>query len=261
MKISDIIEFLRADAPWLDSNETRDILLCGNEDTQIQKIGVCWVATNQAISLAAEHGIHLIISHENPFYHMTTAPKRLALESERRKRQFLSAHDIAVYRCHDLWDKIPEVGVADVWAASLGFRFVRRTSSYIQHADIPRMTVRALALHVAKCLCPSGENGVYIFGDPDREVSALGMGTGAATDIFRMLDERPCDVCIVADDGISNFYQAQYAIDNDLPLIVVNHSCCEIAGIRNMVPYLQNHFPDLDVSYLEEGYTVTHVCV
>ena len=76
-----------------------------------------------------------------------------------------------------------------------------------------------------------------------------------------MLDNGPCDVCIVADDGISNFYQAQYAIDNGLPLIVVNHACCEIAGIRSMADYLKEQFPELEISYLEEGYTITHITV
>lgn len=261
MKIKNLIEQLTANAPWVNYNETRDIILCGSEDMDADRIGVCWVATNKVIDQAIEKGIHFIISHENPFYHMTTGPKKLAHESVKRKLARLNAHDITVYRCHDLWDMIPEVGVADMWAKRLGFDFTRVTSSYIQHATIPETTVRELAAHVADCLKQDGENGVYVFGDVDKKVSAIGMGTGAATDIFKMLDKQHCDVCIVADDGISNFYQAQYAIDNDLPLIVVNHSCCEIAGIKSMEQYLQNRFPELSVSYLEEGYTVTHICV
>lgn len=68
--------------------------------------------------------------------------------------------------------------------------------------------------------------------------------------------KHPCDACIVSDDGISNYYHAQYAIDNDLPLIVVNHSCCEIAGIKSMANYLEKQFPKIQVSHLEEGYTI-----
>lgn len=261
MKIKKIIETLTAGASWVDYNETRDIMLFGDDELDVDKIGVCWVATNQAIEQAVEKGIHFIISHENPFYHMTTGPKRLAHLSVEKKRGRLQENGIHVYRCHDLWDKIPEVGVADVWAKRLGYDFKRETSSYIQHAVIEETTVRELAVHVAEALKPDGENGVYIFGRPDKKVSAIGMGTGAATDIFKMLDGAPCDVCIVADDGISNFYQAQYAIDNDLPLIVVNHACCEIAGIRSMADYLKGRFPELGVSYLEEGYTITHITV
>lgn len=47
---------------------------------------------------------------------------------------------------------------------------------------------------------------------------------------------------IVADDGITNYKDAQYAIDNDLPMIVVNHAGCEIGGLKNMM----NYFNDKD---------------
>lgn len=261
MKIKKIIEILTEDAPWVNYNETRDIMLCGSDDKDVKKIGVCWVATNRVIDQAIEQDIHFIISHENPFYHMTTAPKKLARASVQKKLARLKEHDISVYRCHDLWDMFPNAGVADMWAKRLGYDFSRVTSSYIQHARIEETTVRQLAVHIAESLKQDGENGVYIFGDPDKKVSDIGMGTGAATDIFRMLDKQHCDVCIVADDGISNYYQAQYAIDNELPLIVVNHSCCEIAGIKSMAEYLTQQFPELEVSYLEEGYTVTHISV
>lgn len=261
MKIIDFIEQFTKNAPWVDYNETRDIMLFGDGEADVDKIGVCWVATNKVIDQAIEKDIHFLISHENPFYHMTTGPKKLALASIQQKLKRLRKNNIQVYRCHDLWDKIPKVGVADAWAARLGFDFKRDTASYIQHAVIQKTTVRELAAHVARSLKPDGENGVYIFGNPNKEVSAIGMGTGAATDIFKMLDGGSCDVCIVADDGISNFYHAQYAIDNDLPLIVVNHSCCEIAGIRSMAEYIRLHFPPLQAFYLEEGYTVTHITV
>lgn len=261
MKIGQILEEMNRGATWRNPNETRDILLCGSEESDVEKVGVCWVATNRAIEEAIGKGIHFIISHENPFYHMTTSPKRLALLSAERKMARLREGEITLYRCHDLWDMYPEVGVADVWARRLGFDFQRRTDSYLQRAVIEETTVRRLAVHVAESLTPDGENGVYIFGDPDKRVTRLGMGTGAATDIFRMLELGPCDACIVADDGISNYYEAQYALDNDLPLIVVNHSCCEIAGIRSLARFLREKFPALEVFDLEEGYRVTHIAL
>ncbi len=259
MKIKEITDFLSKNAHWMNPNETRDIMLCGDPEEEASRIGVCWVATNRVIDEAIEKQITFLISHENPFYHFTTGPKRLAHLSVTEKLSRLRENHIAVYRCHDAWDMMPEVGVADIWAKSLGFSFTRSVSSYIQHADIEEQTVEELARHVASVLKPEGENGVYVFGDIHKKVSRLGMGTGAATDIFKMLDQRPCDVCIVADDGISNYYQAQYALDQDLPLIVVNHSCCEIAGIKSMAGYLRQNFPSLEVSYLEEGYTITYI--
>ena len=110
---------------------------------------------------------------------------------------------------------------------------------------------------MANVLKEDGEEGVYVFGDVNKEVSHLAIGTGAGTDIFEMLEFNP-DVVIVADDGITNYKDAQYAIDNDLPMIVVNHAGCEIGGLKNMVNYFNDKLPDLDVEYLEEGFHISY---
>ena len=65
-----------------------------------------------------------------------------------------------------------------------------------------------------------GEEGVYVFGNVNKEVSHLAIGTGAGTDIFEMLEFNP-DVVIVAD-------------------------------------YFNDKLPDLDVEYLEEGYRISY---
>ena len=111
--------------------------------------------------------------------------------------KLISKGNICVYRCHDVWDSIPEYGVSDVWAKKLGFEFKDRViNSYYQSANIPKQTVSELAKHVANVLKDDGEDGVYVFGDVNKEVSRLAIGTGAGTDIFEMLEFNP-DVVIV----------------------------------------------------------------
>ena len=39
-----------------------------DENQEVTKIGVCWVATNRVIEQALEKGINFIISHENILY-------------------------------------------------------------------------------------------------------------------------------------------------------------------------------------------------
>ena len=258
MKINEIIKHLESQGTWVNWDQTRDIVYFGETDKEITKVGTCWVMTNNVIKQAIDKGINFIITHENPFYHMTTSPNQIAKASIDAKKKLLQEHDITVYRCHDVWDKIPHVGVADVWARKIGYDFKRDTASYLQHASlIEPTTVNDLALRVAKALKEDGEDGVYVFGDTTKKVYEIGMGTGAATDIFGMLKEK-CDVCIVADDGINNWYQAQYSVDNDLPLIVVNHSGCEIAGLKEMAKYLSEIFKDVSIEYLDEGYRISY---
>lgn len=255
MYITEIIQYLEAQGTWVDWTQTRDYVLFGDANKKIQRLGVCWVATKQVIEQAIEKDIHFIISHENPFYHLATSlPHRVRISAE-EKRRLLKEHDICVYRCHDVWDKIPEVGVRDTWAKRLGFTCEGSIDSYVHHATIDPIKVGELAKHVAHVLHQDGEDGVYVFGNINKEVERVGLGTGAATNIFEML-RQPCDVLIACDDGITNFYQVQYAIDNEIPMIIVNHAGCEIAGIKGMATYLQQQFPSICCAYIKEGYDI-----
>ena len=232
MKIKDVIECLKEEGTWVRWNRcTRDRVLFGDADQEVKKIGVCWVATNKVIEQALKKGINFIISHENIFYTTGTHLETKLVESIEHKKDLLSKGNICVYRCHDVWDSVSGYGVSDVWAKKLGFDFKDRViNSYYQHADIPTQTVSELAKHVANVL---------------------------KADIFEMLEFNP-DVVIVADDGITNYKDAQYAIDNDLPMIVVNHAGCEIGGLKNMVNYFNDKLPELNVEYLEEGFHISY---
>ena len=127
MKIKDVIEILKQEGTWVRWNRcTRDRILFGNENQEVTKIGVCWVATNKVIEQALEKGINFIISHENIFYTTGTHMETRLVESIEYKKELLSKGNICVYRCHDVWDSIPEYGVSDVWAKKLGFDFEDR---------------------------------------------------------------------------------------------------------------------------------------
>lgn len=259
MKIQDVIKILEKEGTWVKWNRrTRDHVLYGDANQEVKKIGVCWVATIQVIEEAIKEGINFIISHENPFYTTGTSIESKLLDSIERKQKLLSQANICVYRSHDVWDSIPKYGVSDIWAKRLGFSFEPRViNSYYQYADIPTMNGKQLANHVANCLKQDGEEGVYLFGDENKEIKRIAIGTGAGTNIFDMLEFNP-DAVIVSDDGITNYIDAQYAIDNHIPMIVVNHAGCEICGLKEMVNYFHDKCPELDVKYLKEGYNIKY---
>ena len=67
MKIKDVVEILKQEGTWVRWNRcTRDRILFGNENQEVKKIGVCWVATNKVIEKALEKGINFIISSISP---------------------------------------------------------------------------------------------------------------------------------------------------------------------------------------------------
>lgn len=255
MKAQDIIIHLESLGPWVDWEQTRDIVLAGDAGRTVGTVGVTWVATMACVRAAIARGVDMIITHENPWYAPTTCPHRLVYRQRAMKRALVDEAGIVLYRCHDVWDKVPGIGVADRWAQVLGLSCTREVASYTQHARVAEQPVRSLAQRCARALAPYGEDAVWVIGDLDATVREVGLGTGAATDIARMLEE-PCDVCIVADDGISSFHDVQLAIDRGLPLIVVNHACCEKPGIDAMASYLSDTFANLEVVRLDEGYQI-----
>ena len=88
-----------------------------------------------------------------------------------------------------------------------------------------------------------------------KKIHRIAIGCGAATNLYELLEFYP-DAVIVSDDGINNYDAAQYAIDQHIPMIVVNHAGCEIAGCKAMVPWLMRHLHSSSICYLDEGYTI-----
>lgn len=256
MKIKEVIAHLQTQGTWVNWDKTRDVVLYGKTDKEITKMGVCWVATKDVVKQAQALGINFIISHENMFYEQTTSPTRQLLESAEEKKELLDAGDITVYRCHDVWDMMPKYGVADVWSKDIGLDFEPRViNSYNSYANVTNMTLKEVAQKVADAVGKYGQEGIQVFGDLNREVHRVAIGTGAATNIFSMQKEHP-DVCVASDDGVTNWIAVQWCIDNDMPLILVNHAACEIGGLMHMVDYMHEVFPELSVQYLKEDYQV-----
>lgn len=175
MKICEVTALLEQEGTWVRRNmKTRDHLLFGDDQQEVGRIGICWVASKGAILAAVKQKVNFIITHENPFYQCSTQMHTAAIKAAEEKKRILQEHGISVYRCHDVWDCIKEYGVADQWAFRLGFKFEERiVSSYYQAASIPEMTAEALAHHVAKVLRQDGEQGVYMFGDPQKRFIEL----------------------------------------------------------------------------------------
>ena len=259
MKIIDIIKHLESVGTWVNWDKTRDIVLYGDINKEISKMGVCWVVTKQVIQKAKEEGINFIISHENMFYEATTSPTRALLESANIKKQMLEEADITVYRCHDVWDMMPIYGVADTWAKDIGLDFEPRVvSSYNSYANVKDMTLKDVAQKVAKAVQKYEQESIQVIGDLNRKINRVAIGTGAATNIFTMIKEKP-DVVVVSEDGVTNWIGVQWCIDNDMPIIIVNHASCEIGGLKNMVNYFYKVYPNLDVQYLYEGYKIQSI--
>lgn len=259
MKIRKILDLLESQGEWVNRSYTRDRILFGNDQKDVNKVIVCWVATKDIIHYAIEHDVHFIITHENAFYMASTSLPTVVFESQKEKEDLLNKNDITLYRCHDLWDLYPEYGVKDQWAKVLGLNFEKsNTHSFLRYANDVDMTVEELAHHIIQQIKPYYQYGIEVIGDMTKKVKRLGIGTGACTDVFEM-SEHEVDACLVSDDGINNWTAVQWAMDNNLPLIVINHMTCEAPGIECLAKYLNEQLPEVEFTYIPNQYGIHHI--
>ena len=63
MKIQEIINCLESQGEWVNRACTRDHVLFGHTDQDVDQVIVCWVATMEVIQKAMDMQCHFIITH------------------------------------------------------------------------------------------------------------------------------------------------------------------------------------------------------
>ena len=250
MKARTIREHFREVGRWVNWDETCDQFLHGDAESEVHGIAVAWIATQDAIRQAADNGCNLFITHEPVFYpgyegHPTA--DRLV----REKRELLDRLGMTLLRCHDTWDRMPEFGIPDAWASFLGFATeARPVESFYKICLLEPARVEDAARLILRKVRPLGQNTVLIFGDKDRKVARMAVGTGAITHLPSMYDLKP-DVILATDDGMNSWTGGLWAADLRVPLLLVNHATAEKPGMQAMASYLKGIFPGTPVRYLD----------
>jgi len=177
----------------------------------------------------------------------------LATPEAEHKRALLDEAGITVVRCHDLWDRYPQLGIVDSWAAWLELPGEPLAhDGYYAVFDLGERTLTDLARQVLERTRPLGQETVDLVGDPDQTVRRLAIGCGAITEVRRMV-ELGADCCLVTDDGFCYWARGSWLLDRGTPALVVNHAVAEEPGMRNLAQHLQQHFPQVGVTYLQTG--------
>jgi len=258
MKAKHILEHFRSVGFWVDWVGTCDRFLHGDPETEVTGIAVAWIPTNDAIRRAAELGCSLFITHEPAFYG-GYAGWESADRLVREKKALLDAHGITVMRCHDTWDRMPEVGIPDAWASHLGFESEPRpVEAYYKTCLVNDLTVEQTAQHILSRVRDLGQDAVLVFGDKSKRVRRLAVGTGAITNLPHMYELNP-DAILATDDGMNFWDGGLWAADLGMPLLIVNHATAEKPGMMAMASYLREVFAGAPVNYIDVGFPYSSV--
>lgn len=254
VKARDIADHLRSlDAGWVDWDHTTDGFLAGDPETEVTALAVVWMGTRETLAEAIRWGCNLCIVHE-PLYHGGQGEEdtMLRFPGMRRKRSWIEEQGLTVYRCHDLWDRLPGPGILDSWAGLLGLRDPVAGEGFVRVFDVGGETAGTIARRVAAATRPFGQQAVELLGDPDRSVCRLALGTGAITPFTSFVERYSADMAICSDDGFTYWREGGTALDLEIPVAVVNHAVTELAGMESLARYLRGRFPEIVVRYLPQ---------
>ena len=262
MRAIDLDHHMRQVGSWVDWSHTVDTFKSGETSTDVHGIAVAWQSQWSTLKAAHAAGCNLFVTHEPTYYvHRDDDPGPYADAHTAAKRAWLAETGMVVYRCHDVWDVMPEHGIRDSWARGLGLEgplLAEDERGWYGLFEVLPQTVHALAQHFASRLGEIGQDQVQVVGDLTRTVEQLAIGTGAACRVPQMAQLRAPDgsgpdALLVTDDGMRFWADGSWALDRDLPLLVVNHATAEEWGMQSLATYLQVHFPGIPVHHFPQG--------
>ena len=256
MVVLEILEHFHKLGTWVNWDDTCDRILYGNSEMVVKGIAVSWIATNSAIKKAGEEGLNLFITHEPSFYNFGYPKGNLfqdTLEGKKlinEKKKLLDEFGITLIRCHDLWDRMPVIGICDAWADFLGFETEKRPiESFYKVCLINNLSLSELSVSILKKIKLLGQDSIKVMGNENKKIKRMVIGTGAITVFNEMYKLNP-DVILATEDGMHHWDAGLFAIDLNIPFIIVNHAIAEIPGIKALAEYLKNYFNQIPVKYI-----------
>lgn len=243
------------------SESSVDRIVIGNPLTPVKKIGTAWMPYWKTCKKAVEDGVNVLVTHEPLFYGFyekeNESPGAGNEQYEDiiiKKKQWITDSDLVIIRCHDVWDKIPEIGIPFGLGKALGYSdddLIRSTTFYNVYRTEQAPAIE-VAARVAEALKIAGQPGIGFYGDENYPVKSVGVGTGCFSDPVWYSWLEP-DLFIAIDNIIKDWVQPLYAEDTGKPLVVINHGTSEEFGIRLLNQYLKKKYPEYEIIHYDQG--------
>ncbi|MCL2378621.1 MAG: Nif3-like dinuclear metal center hexameric protein [Defluviitaleaceae bacterium] len=258
MKAKDLLNYFLDKATWVNRDNTVDEIIIGDPEKNIKKLLVVWQPSITSIKHAIKFEYDAIMTHEPTFYchgnelrHIdslcdNSATKKMAME----KKRLIEDSGLVIIRNHDIWDRFPDYGIPSAWAKHLGLSDYPKTTANDGMQcmfEVPPVSV----YEFAKKLANNGNinpREIQIFGEKDRLMSKVGIGTGCICEIDYYA-KMNCDLFIMCDDGASFWSEISLANDMDIPVIRVFHATSEEMGMDFMAKYMNEHFSHIQTDY------------
>jgi putative NIF3 family GTP cyclohydrolase 1 type 2 len=256
MKCSDLADHFRKTGTWVRADQQIDGFKAGDPERVVTKVAVAWKPDWETLRQAHERGAQFVVAHESiceKADNSDPSPEvKFALPTEGPKFRWLEETKLVVYRCHDFLDNLPEIGIRCAWREGLGLGTKITADEYPYFVtEVEPRSLRQLAGLVLERTRPLGQDGLLMCGDPGRQVSRVGTGTGAITAPAE-LQRLGADVGILTEDFFTHVRMGAHARELDFPFLVVNHGVSEEWGVANLAELLSKTFPELEIIHIPQ---------
>jgi putative NIF3 family GTP cyclohydrolase 1 type 2 len=263
---SDLQDYLRSKNAYVESSADRIVI--GNPNTRIKRVGTAWTPYFKTLEDAVELGINVLIVYGPTFYmdedpetlenivhqcflHTPSPAREQYMAALEKKKKWIEEHDLVVIRSRDLPNSLTvPFGLSE----KLGFRkeYIVGSKEYYNVYRVERIKASDLVKKIALDLKDLNQPGVAFYGDPDRYVSTVGIGTGEYCDPRSYAELNP-GLTIGIDDTIWTWLQTAYAEDTGSPLVVINQGTAEEMGMRLLNELLHTEIPSVEFLHISQG--------
>jgi putative NIF3 family GTP cyclohydrolase 1 type 2 len=240
---------------WSDAS-TRDRFKFGGPDTVVTGIATTFMGTLEAITKASALGLNMIVPHEDTYWN--DADNTTIAEADtlvyRTKVDFMTKHDIVVFRIHDHMHRQRPDFTFSGTAREVGLDPMTETAPNSHRFVIPETTLGELAARVKRV---RGDDTIRVVGDPKAKVKRIATGAGMATPAVNVPD---VDVVIGGEQREieGTFDSPEYVMDAAAlgvakGWIILGHNMSEESGMQEMADWLRPIVPEVKVQHVRAG--------
>ncbi|HCD31210.1 MAG TPA: hypothetical protein DER01_02320 [Phycisphaerales bacterium] len=258
--IQNIIDHTLSQVQNPQLQNTVDTVKIGDPTVEVTGVVSCFTVTMDVIQLAIDKKANLIVTHEPTFYaHLDNITDTVAKSKVYHdKRQALEDAKITVWRLHDNWHHISPDGIVTGMIQKLGWQSSMRheLKSLRENPvifDLPKMKLGKL---IDQLRDQFDLQYMRYMGDPDLQVSSVGLAVGAIGGEYQMglLINHDVDVIIVGETCewmVGEYIRDAIEQGKTCSMIVLGHVMSEQEGMRYYIDWLKPAFPNVPMFYAE----------
>ncbi|MGI6499671.1 MAG: Nif3-like dinuclear metal center hexameric protein [Anaerostipes sp.] len=254
MKCSEVIQCLEERTPHSFAMEWDNVgLLVGRVESEIHKILVTLDVTKEAVTMAVEQGVDMIVSHHPILF--SSVKSVTDQDFLGNKIVTLIEHGISCFAMHTNYDVCQMADLADQYfqmtdtiplEVTYDMNGEQKGIGSVAHLAEP-ISLSACAKKVKDAF---GLKEVLLFGKEEQMVQRIAMSPGSGRHMIEEALKANADVLITGDIG---HHEGLDALDMGISVIEAGHHGLEQIFISDVADYLKKHCKNCEIISLNPG--------